>query len=311
VYAPLLNNERYNTTPGYDHPHTNLVLWIESREMVTGEDGRYRLTALPGSGALFVRAVDGTTRYTQPSVPKEEQIAGIYDAQGETFWTHGMGDIFPMPHLHAYRLIQPLADAAELTADFALDRGTSRRGRLVDPEGHELSGADAFNLTPPNFVPPGPRGKVLARAEFAAEALSPAKPRRLLFIHIDRKLAGTIVLRGDEPQAVTVTLRPLAAITGRAVLRNGEPLVGYAVDYSAWPEVEWPRQNKDRERQPILTDKEGRFRVPELPAGVPLAVHIVNQKTHYSIIHREKIVLEPGMTKDFGDLRGPAMDDSK
>ena len=179
-----------------------------------------------------------------------------------------------MPHLHAYRLIRPAADSRELTADFALDPGARRIGRLIDPDGRELAGAEAVNLEPPSAWL-----KTLPGEEFTAVALSPAKPRRLLFLHGDRKLAGTVVLRGDEQEPVTVTMRPLAAITGRALLKNGEPLVGYAVEYSTWPEVEWPGQTKDRARQPILTDKEGRFRVPDLPAAVPLSIQIVNQKT--------------------------------
>jgi RNA polymerase sigma factor (sigma-70 family) len=306
VYAPLMNNEHYSTTPGYDHPHTDLILWIESREMVTGEDGRYRLTALPGGGALFVQADDGARTFIQPSVPKNEQDPAVYDARGEVFLTLGMGDIFPMSHLHAYRLIHPAATARDETADFVLDPGARRQGKLIDPDGQPLSGADAFNLEPPSA-----RVKTLSGAEFTADALSPTKPRRLLFWHRDRKLAGTVVLRGDEPEPVTVTLRPLAAITGRAALKNGEPLVGYSVEFGAWPELEWPGQRKQPEPEPILTDKDGRFRVQDLPAGVPLNIAIVNRKTRYSIIYREKVVLEPGVTKEFGDLRGPATEDSQ
>ena len=45
VYAPLLTNPNFDTTPGYARPRTSTILWIESREMITGPDGRYRLTA--------------------------------------------------------------------------------------------------------------------------------------------------------------------------------------------------------------------------------------------------------------------------
>jgi RNA polymerase sigma factor (sigma-70 family) len=303
VYAPLRNNENYSSTPGYKKPPA--TLWIDSREMITGADGRYRLTALPGPGALFVQAVAGARQYTLPAVPKEEQDPGIYDARGETFWALGLGDIFPMSDLNAYRLIRPAADAAALTADFALDPGVRRRGRLLDPDGRPLSGTEAINLAPLSAWV-----KVLPGAEFTAEALNPARPRRLLFWHRDRKLAGTVVLRGDEPEPVTVTLQPLAALTGRAVLKTGEPLVGHAVEYGVpWREVEWPGQDKRFKRQPILTDQEGRFRVTDLPAGVPLDVYIIAPKTRYEVIYREAIILEPGQTKDLGDLRGRPMND--
>jgi RNA polymerase sigma factor (sigma-70 family) len=300
VYAPLYNNKNYGSTPGYDHPRTQLTLWVDSREMTTGADGRFRLTALPGSGALFVQAVAG--RFTQPVVAKEDRDPGAYRADADLFVTLGLGDIFPMSHLHAYRLIRPAADATELVADIALDPGVHRRGRLLDPDGHEVSGAEAVNLSPP-----GRRKTVLPGAEFTAEVLNPAKPRRLLFLHHQRKLAGTVVLRGDEPEPVTVTLRPLAALTGRAVSNTGEPIVGYAVQYSGWPELEWPIQGRDSDRA-VVTDKEGRFRLPDLPAGVPLNLAVTNVKTHYSVIHRRNIVLEPGKMRDLGSLRGTPED---
>jgi hypothetical protein len=145
---------------------------------------------------------------------------------------------------------------------------------------------------------------VLPGAEFTAEALNPAKQRRVLFWHQERKLAGTVVLRGTEPEPVTVTLRPLAALTGRAIRKNGEPLAGYPIEYGAWPEVGWPRSNKGSGRAPLHTDQDGRFRIPDLPAGVPLYLAVLVPKTRYIFIHREKIVLAPGMTKNLGDLPG-------
>jgi RNA polymerase sigma factor (sigma-70 family) len=304
VYAPLRNNDNYTSTPGYDKPRTEVTLWVESREMSTGDDGSYRLTALPGPGALFVQAGGAAGRFIQPVVPREDQDPAIYRANAEVFMTLGLGDIFPIPHLHAYRLIRPAADADAETVNFALDPGQSRTGRLIDPDGKPLSGAEAVNLTPPSAWK-----AVLPGAEFTAKALNPAKPRRLLFLHEERKLAGTVVLRGDEPEPVTVSLQPLAAFTGRAVNKTtGEPLVGYSVEYSAYPEVEWPGQDKSFKREPNLTDKEGRFRVTDLPAGVPLTLMVV-QKSRYAVIVIEKIMLQPGQTKDLGDRRGQPEDE--
>jgi hypothetical protein len=122
-------------------------------------------------------------------------------------------------------------------------------------------------------------------------------------------LAGTIVLRGNEAEPVTVTLRPLATITGRAVLKNGEPLVGYSVEYGAWPELDWPRPGKRFDRDPILTDNAGRFRVSDLPAGVPLHLMVIAPKTRYAVIHRPRIILEAGKTTDLGQLRGDPVDE--
>jgi RNA polymerase sigma factor (sigma-70 family) len=298
VYAPILGNEAYDTTPGYDRPETKLLLWVDSREMTTGPDGMYRLTVLPGVGGLFVRAAPGTGNFARPVVPKGEQKRDMYEPTAEAFYTIGMGDIFPMRHLHAYRLIRRAADATELSADFALEPGASRRGRLLDPHGKELTGAEAINL-----APPADRATVLAGAEFTALALNPTQPRRLLFWHRDRKLAGTVALRGDEPEPVTVTLRPLAAVTGQAVNKGGEPLAGYEVEISAQPDLPWLESPERRKREAIKTDAEGRFRLADLPADVPLHIAVLVPKMRFAVI-RQKLTLEPGKTKDLGTLRG-------
>ena len=304
VYAPLFNNALFTSTPGYERPRTQLSLWIDSREMTTDADGRYRLTGLPGPGARFVRRTPGSGTYMHPAVSNEDQNPAIYHARAEVFLTLGLGDIHPVSSLHAYRLIHPAADATALTADFALDPGLSRKGRLIDPDGKPISGAEAIGLSVRAMGPPR-SGPALTGTEFTAEALNPDKPRRMLFWHPDRKLAGTVVLRGDEPEPVTVTLQPLAGVSGRAVLKTtGEPLVGYAVEYSGWPEVDFPARRKHPDASPILTDNEGRFRLTDLPAGVPLNLSLIAPKTRFASVHRDKVVLEPGTTKEMGELRG-------
>jgi protocatechuate 3,4-dioxygenase beta subunit len=306
VYAPLLNNPNFASTPGYARPEMKFTYWVDSREMLTGPDGRYQLTALPGPGALFVRAIPGPNTYAAPSLPpKEDQDPAIYHAKAEVFMTLGLGDIFPLPDIHAYRILRPGDGTTALTVDFALEPGLKRQGRLLDPDRQPIAGAKAFQLSPNRRQP---NGYVLTGTEFTADALNLAKPRRLLFWHDERKLAGSVVLRGDEPEPVTVTLQPLATLTGRAIAKTGEPLVAHSVEYSGWPELRLPHEDgKRRDENPILTDAEGRFRLTGLPAGVPLQISVIVPKTRFATIHVDKVVVEPGQIKDLGDLRGTPM----
>ena len=53
-----------------------------------------------------------------------------------------------------------------------------------------------------------------------------------------------------------------------------------------------------------LTDNDGRFRLTDLPAGVPLNVSVIVPKTRFATIHVERVTLAPRQTKDLGDLKG-------
>ena len=52
--------------------------------------------------------------------------------------------------------------------------------------------------------------------EFAALGLDPARPRLLGFVHRDRKLAGSVVVRGNEEGPLTVRLAPWATVSAMA-----------------------------------------------------------------------------------------------
>jgi hypothetical protein len=143
----------------------------------------------------------------------------------------------------------------------------------------------------------------LPGASFTAEALDPESPRRLLFLHRERGLSATVVLRGNEREPVTVTLRPMAGFRGRALSADGKPLAGYCVDYS----------HTDRDLivlnfslgfvdDPARTDAEGRFRVAGVPAGVPIRVHLGRDR-HRPTLDVDKLTLKAGEIKDLGDLR--------
>src|SRR5213592_4096400 len=66
---------------------------------------------------------------------------------------------------------------------------------------------------------------------------------------------------------------------------TGEPLVGYTVGYSAGPGLPWPVPDK-RGRLPqfTTTDQDGRFRILDLPAGVPLYFYACPPKSGFESI---------------------------
>ena len=82
---------------------------------------------------------------------------------------------------------------------------------MVGPNGRPVAGALAAGLRHDWFRdPPMP----LKTDEFTALGLDPARPRLLCFIQHERKLAGSVVVRGDEEgrEAAERTLQKLSGL---------------------------------------------------------------------------------------------------
>lgn len=295
-YRPLQINETAARTPGVElygsaWPET----WADA-------DGKYRLTVLPGPGALFVKAggVFTSWHFTQARLAPEDQDPKVFDKAGGLFLTYG-GDLHSPELVNAYRIIRPAAEATDLTVDLRLDSGKRRVGRVLDPEGKPLAGVQVLGLFAQG------RREPLASPAFEAVALDPERPRRLLFLHFERKLAGSIVLRGDEVEPVIVKLQPCAAVTGRILDAEGKPVAGVQVIFQLMNErllsAEYSNLMKSKSKT-IQTDTEGRFRVEGIPAGMSIFFGAFDKQRPTYFTHLvKKLTLSPGQIKELGDLR--------
>jgi RNA polymerase sigma factor (sigma-70 family) len=292
-YRPLRVNEALTRTPGLNEG------WGGWSEVLADTRGHYSLTVLPGPGVVLVRAGGVFTRhsYTSAKLSPEDNDPQVCDASSGMFLTAG-GDIQSLRNMNAYRVIRAKAEDAELKIDFTLDPGKSRVGKVVDPAGKPLPGAQVMGL-----YPHGGRSEPLAGADFTAVAIEPGQPRRLVVRHAARKLAGTVVLRGDEAQPVIVKLEPLAAVMGRLLDSDGKPLAGVPVTADIGdPLVSEALPEKDP--QPILSDAAGRFHIDGLTAGLKLSIRALDKANKGSTSHVVGgIILSPGKTRDLGDLR--------
>jgi protocatechuate 3,4-dioxygenase beta subunit len=294
-YFPLADNKYFKDLPGKE--------WYEhvSMGLRTDKDGRFSLTVLPGSGVIKVRAEDEAMGLYTEAVMDPAHKSRAYDDEGDgglgqSFLNAG-GGIETLTGHHAYRLIEPEQGADTLTCDIELDRGQKVTGTVTDPEGKPLAGATAEGLTAL-----GGGAVSLKDASFTAQALNPARPRTVAFVHKERKLAGHVELRGDEKGPVTMKLEPWGAVAGRALDEEGNPLadaefhVGYHNNMIRWlfeADRKWPK-----------TDREGRFRVEGLFPGVPFSIGFVKKgKYRDPGDDYRKLSVKPGQTNDLGDVK--------
>jgi hypothetical protein len=194
-------------------------------------------------------------------------------------------------------------DAPAGSCDLAVDAGKTLTVDLRDPEAKPLAGV-AVSGVGPLPSPYAIRAVPFKAATGRIFALDPDKPRTVVFLHADRKLAALATLRGDEKEPVVVQLAATAVLTGRVLNEGGQPLAGADVYTHYSTPLSQPLINLlDRNRLP-QTDREGRFRLEGIVPGVPLKLGFrKGQRVVFPNNGLEVKPLESGQTFDVGDFR--------
>jgi hypothetical protein len=164
--------------PLYRNPYVDQKLsgaWSPRSEVITGPDGSYVLTVLPGPGVIGVIGTLGPDleRYMPAHVTREEMkrffksraVEGlIADAGGNLAGGAGLPALY-----NAYVLLEPNENDKALVKDVALEAPHERKGRVVGPDGQPLAGVEF-------------RGrKTSAGGEFTLRSLNPRQGLEVVF----------------------------------------------------------------------------------------------------------------------------------
>jgi protocatechuate 3,4-dioxygenase beta subunit len=267
--------------------------------MPVRNDGTFRFAAVPRRAVLAFR-----TDWNKYPIAREAATIRLPSGLSPT-------------NFQAFAAVHPQPGDGPLTVEFALDAGRVVRGKLVGLDGGPVSGALAAGLRHDWFSPNGH----LKSDEFTALGLDPARPRLLCFAHLEKKLAGSAVVRGDEPGPITVPLRPWSAVSGRLLDADGKPVQNATLWFTEIP-IGKPDQPRSLDtglyvvdpsayapRRDPRTDAEGRFQVEGLVPGLKYNLAHVNtegatdldQVKWVGLVFRD-LVLTPGEAKDLGDV---------
>jgi RNA polymerase sigma factor (sigma-70 family) len=215
-------------------------------------------------------------------------------------------------NFHAFVDVFPKADDESVKVEFVLETGGIAQVKLIGPDGQPVSGALAAGLCDDwsDDIDPLPQ-----KAEFTALGLKADRPRLLCFAHEEMKLAGSVVVRGDEKDAVTVKLVPWGTVSGRLLDTDGKPIRKATLAFTEIPQrqqgqprmldtglhvvVHWAYQKKPDPTP--RTDAEGRFRVEALVPG--LKYNLAWLDAGRSGLAFSNLILEPGETRDLGDVK--------
>jgi RNA polymerase sigma factor (sigma-70 family) len=267
-------------------------------------DGSFRLVGLPGPGVVAARAY-----------PQDEYMhaVGLEKLRNK----HPDGQLMAPPfyatpvEYHTLAAIDAKPGAESVSCDLLLDAGRSLKGVVLDPDGKPLNGARVGRVK--TWPSEDWESEPLQGAEFTALQLDPAKPRVLLFLHRERKLAGSVLIRGDEKEPVRVKLEPWGVLTGRILDEDDRPWSGATLRFLRFrepPRAEGPAGDQGTlPDQWFTADKDGRFRIEGLAPGVEYTLY-GGKPNHFNGAPFndigpvcERVRLKAGETKDLADVR--------
>jgi RNA polymerase sigma factor (sigma-70 family) len=247
----------------------------------TADDaGRFRLVTVPGPGVLLAQVpgtllkIDGVPIYPyktaefdavdRPKVKMSDRLQGYH-----SFLAAGGG--FVVLDIHsACKVLDVKDDGTAISCDLALDPGKTLTVHIQDPEGKPLPGAVVAGVSAQTL-----RTVRFQSGEGQIYVLDPAKPRPVVFLHVSRKLAANVLLRGDEKEPVAIRLAPAGVVTGRVLDADGQPVSGAEVYTLYKTSVGQQLMRSQRAMVLPVTDKDGRFRldcvVPGLKFGLGFA----------------------------------------
>lgn len=280
-----------NYVPDPENPYLNdYPAVLEGGFLITdtgkvAEDGTFGTLAIPGPGAICVRAAP-PDRYLQSLKPEVN-----------------LGNVIP----EQYHVLLPINvspdDPNTWEYDIELTPGHMVTGTVVDPQGEEISGVEVIGQWPvlQGFWEAEP----LPSAEFRIGGLAES-PRPVFFYHAERKLAKLVMLSAGTASPHRVTLEPMGSTRGQVLDDQGRPDVGVRVS------VEIAREELSEKTVPLevrigyfvgeeklrtsaLTDVDGRFRLDGLVPGLPYRVQVGEANRVFKV--------ETGKVKELGVIQ--------
>jgi RNA polymerase sigma factor (sigma-70 family) len=238
-------------------------------------DGRFRLPVLPGVGFLAVQA-------SKEYLPVSEQT----DVREELATIRST--MHPASQ-HRVARINPDKKATQVRCDVKLIKGESYRGKLVDPDGKEVTGTWVWKGEGASGGWSGP----LKSAQFTLGGFNRKKPRFVSFLHEDRNLVAVLPRPGDGPGEPVVQMHKGGVLTGQIVDADGKPRAGVALQ-AIFPLGEDPVFHRP---DFIRTDAAGRFRVTGLLPRMAYSLYSSDGRSHLGPYR-----LQAGEAKDIGKV---------
>jgi RNA polymerase sigma factor (sigma-70 family) len=295
-FIPLPGNTFANK-PGFDS------FKYERLSNIVDADGRFKFNIIPGLGVLMFQASGGAKANGGQEInpyktaefdAKDREHVKITESEDGARFTAIDNSIEFLDINNAVKVLNLAPGAGAAQCNLSVERGQTRTVKIEGADGKPLRGTTVAGLTASWHSP-----VQIKDSACTVFALDSRKPRHLLFLHADRKLAGSLTVRGGEKEPPVARLSPTGSVTGRALDREGRPIAGAEVNLSS-PDA----AARELYRQMVHTDKDGRFRIEGLVPDVKFNLNVYQGRTF--LVGEPRIgvrQVKPGATLDLGDLR--------
>ena len=225
-YYPIYPNPHYSGSTGYGAAAMGPLSRARANP-----DGSYSGVALPGPGAIcienhqepYLSVKINAREFFKPGQPPADRFDSSYGDDWSLTIEQGEEGTWCLHHeqFQAIVLIDPEEDSGLIEREATLVPATKLEGTVLGPEGQPLAGAEVYEAdgyavwTPP-----------LRDATFTVTKVQPSRPRKVLFRHGTRKLAGFLIVPSGNAGRPSVRLAPWATLTGRVVDAEGRPRPG-------------------------------------------------------------------------------------
>jgi RNA polymerase sigma factor (sigma-70 family) len=258
-------------------------------EMRVSVDGSFHCSVLPGPGCIVFEAEDAKRFMSACVDPSTINGRGTKDFLSIPLPGRSLVLGLSQEMYQAILLIDPKRSEKKIVKTIRPAVARPVIGIVMDSDGKPLTDVSMMNSLGTFNI----WWKTLANHKFTVHGVNPLRPRRLYFIHEARRLIGSVEVKGTETKPLTIRLQPWAAVRGRLVDAEGEPMRHAEL------------RGREFLPQTVRTDGEGRFRIEGLIPGLRYDILFETKSkpsTNGTVI--EDFIGKAGEVRDLGDVRG-------
>lgn len=286
-----------------DNPHAKQVKGFNGAHLSTRyylkADGTYRIPGLPGRGVVTIMAERDHQKYRRG--------VGVETIDGEP--EGGLYNTYPYNltafNAHILTGVNPAEDAGTVEVDFAFDSGRKLQIAVVDSDGKAVAGCEYTGKMEFNSW------QSATENQLEIFGYKPEESRRVQVVHRTLNLAGFLLLKGEQPDNLTITVQPASEIKGRILDASGAPRAGIEItdiydESRSDAEIAMLPSTPGWQMAKILTDADGRFHVAGMMPGRKFGLSLTEARNEGSYrlgLIRPEVVLKSGEVHDLGDIQ--------